>query len=45
MISAMKERHCHFGKIGFGMELAAKFGETSGVCVCVCLQVCQYMYV
>ena len=35
----MNERHCHIGKIGFGMELAAKFGETSW-CMCVCVQVC-----
>ena len=39
VISAVKERHCHIGKVGFGMELAAKFGETSW-CMCVCLQVC-----
>ena len=54
MISAMNERNCHIGKVGFGMELAAKFGETSWcmcvcvqVCVCtgVCVQVCGYMYV
>ena len=40
---------CHEGgalsgwkRLGFGMELAGKFGETSGgVCVCVCVCVCK----